>query len=87
MNVVTKYLIRYVAAENGSSTHPLDGWPCNSFSAMQKSTHYVASDCCRVFVQIAWPHHIKNPLNYNKQMEAVHSDFLTSVDPSKKQLN
>src|SRR6266852_3779898 len=48
MNVVTKYLNRRVAAENWSSTHPLDGWRCSSFSVMQKSTHYVASDCYRV---------------------------------------
>jgi len=48
MNVVTKYSNRHVAAENWSSTHPLDGWRCSSFSAMQKSTHYVASDCYRV---------------------------------------
>ena len=66
------------------------GWHCSSFSAQQKSTstQYVIWDCsrivadCGVSVRIAWPHLPKNPRDYDKQMEAVLSDFLTSVTPS-----
>ncbi|MFY9803355.1 MAG: hypothetical protein WA211_07870 [Candidatus Acidiferrales bacterium] len=71
----------------------VDGWRCSSFLAMQKSTQYVDWDCyrvvadCGVFVRIAWPHLPKNPSDYDKQMETVLSDFLTSVGPSKKQSN
>jgi hypothetical protein len=68
----------------------VDGWRCSTFSAMQKSTEYVDWDCyrvvadCGVFVRIAWPHLPKNPPDYDKQMETVLSEFLTSVIPSKK---
>jgi hypothetical protein len=68
-----------------------DGWRCSTFQAMQKSTQYVDWDCyrvvadCGVFIRIAWPHLPKNPPDYDKQMEKVLSDFLTSVGPSKKQ--
>ena len=68
-----------------------DGWRCGTFQAMQKSTQYVDWDCyrvvadCGVFVRIAWPHLPKNPPDYDKQMERVLSDFLTSIGPSKKQ--
>lgn len=71
----------------------VDGWRCTSFSAMQKSTQYVVWDCyrvvanCGVYVRVAWPHLPKNPLAYDKQMETVLSDFLTSVCPSKKLSN
>jgi hypothetical protein len=36
---------------------------------------------CGVSVRIAWPHLPKNPPDYDKQMEAVLSSFLTSVGP------
>jgi hypothetical protein len=71
----------------------VDGWRCSSFSAVQKSTQYVDWDCyrvladCGIFVRIAWPHLPKNPPDYDKQMETVLSDFLTSIGPSKKQAN
>jgi hypothetical protein len=71
----------------------VDGWRCRSFSAMQKSTHYVIWDCyrvvadCGVSVRIAWPHLRKNPSDYDKQMETVLSEFLTSVGPYKKLSN
>jgi hypothetical protein len=71
----------------------VEGWRCSSFSALQKSTQYVAWDCyrvvadCGVSVRIAWPHLPKNPEDYDKQMETVLSDFLTSVRPSEKQPN
>jgi hypothetical protein len=71
----------------------VDGWRCRTFSAMQKSTQYVAWDCyrvvadCGVSVRIAWPHLRKNPPDYDNQMETVLSDFLTSVGPSKKLSN
>lgn len=66
------------------------GWRCAYFSSKQKSTstQYVIWDCsrivadCGVSVRIAWPHLPKNPPDYDKQMEAVLSDFLTSVAPS-----
>jgi hypothetical protein len=66
------------------------GWRCANFSARQKSTstQYVIWDCSRIFadcgvsVRIAWPHLPKNTPDYDKQMEAVLSDFLTSVTPS-----
>jgi hypothetical protein len=68
-----------------------EGWRCATFSATQKSTstRYVIWDCSRIVadcgmsVRIAWPHLPKNPPDYDKQMEAVLSDFLTSVAPSK----
>lgn len=69
----------------------VDGWRCSSFLAMQKATQYVNWDCnrvvagCGVFVRMAWPHLPKNPPDYDKQMETVLSDFLTSVVPFKKQ--
>jgi hypothetical protein len=68
----------------------VDGWRCSSFSATPKSTQYVDWDCyrvvadCGVFIRVAWPHLLKNPPDYDKQMETVLSDFLTSVIPSKK---
>jgi hypothetical protein len=71
----------------------VDGWSCSSFSAMQKLTNYAVWDCyrvvadCGVSVRIAWPHLPKNLPDYDKQMEAVLSDFLTSVVPAQKQSN
>jgi hypothetical protein len=68
----------------------VDGWRCGSFSAMQNSTQYVDWDCyrvvadCGVFVRIAWPHLPKNPTGYDKQMETILANFLSSVGPSKK---
>lgn len=68
----------------------VEGWRCSTFSAIQKSMQYVDWDCyrvvadCGVFVRIAWPHLPKNPPDYDKQMEAVLTDFLTNVVPSKK---
>lgn len=68
----------------------VEGWRCWRFSAMQESTPYADWDCyrvvadCGVFVRIAWPHLPKNPAEYDKRMEAVLSDFLISVVPSKK---
>jgi hypothetical protein len=68
----------------------VEGWLCGSFSAMQRSTEYVVWDCyravgdCGVHVRLAWPHLPKNPTDYDNRMEAVLSDFLTSVGPSKK---
>jgi hypothetical protein len=68
----------------------VDGWSCSSFSGMQKSTNYVVWDChrvvadCGVSVRIAWPHLHRNLADYDKQMETVLSDFLTSVVPSQK---
>jgi hypothetical protein len=79
-----------------TSDHPaeekqlVDGWRCRSFSAMQKSTQYADWDCyrvvadCGVFARIARPHLPKNPTDYDKQMEAVLSDFLKSVVTSQK---
>jgi hypothetical protein len=76
--------------ENNAKEQKLvDGWRCQTFTAMQKSTQYVVWDCysviaeCGVKVRIAWPHLPKNPPDYDKQMEAVLSNFLSSVAPSK----
>ena len=76
--------------ENSATEEKLvEGWRCSTFSGMQKSTQYVIWDCyrivadCGVKVRIAWPHLPKNPPDYDKQMEAILSDFLTSVAPSK----
>lgn len=81
-------------AERGAVNKTLvDGWGCRSFIAMQDKTQYVDWDCyrvvaqCGVFVRMAWPHLPKNPEDYDKQMEKVLSDFLTSVSPSKKLTN
>lgn len=68
----------------------VDGWRCSSFSAMQGATQYVDWDCyrvladCGVFVRMAWPHLPKNPMDYDKQMESILTDFLTSVSLFKK---
>lgn len=67
----------------------VEGWECSTFSAIQRSTQaqYVIWDCrriiadCGVSVRIAWPHLPKNPPDYDKLMEAVLSNFLTSVGP------
>jgi len=82
------------APEDGAVDKTLiDGWGCRSFTAMQNKTQYVDWDCyrvvanCGVFVRMAWPHLPKNPADYDKQMEKVLSDFLTSVGPSKKLTN
>ena len=64
-------------------------WKCSTFSAAQHSTQteYVIWDCRRVVadsgvsVRLAWPHLPKNPPDYDKQMEAVLSSFLTNVGP------
>ena len=76
--------------ENNAREQKLvDGWRCQTFTGQQKSTHYSVWDCyrevadCGVKVRIAWPHLPKNPPDYDKQMEAVLSDFLTSVAPAK----
>ena len=67
--------------------HLVEGWACSSFSAVQGKTSYVIWDCYRVIansgisVRIAWPHLPKNPPDYDKQMEAVLSTFLTNVGP------
>ena len=75
--------------ENNATEQKLvEGWRCSSFTGMQKSTQYVVWDCyrivadCGVKVRIAWPHLPKNPPDYDRQMESVLSDFLTSVAPS-----
>jgi len=80
--------------EHGAVDKPLiDGWGCRSFRANQEKTQYVDWDCyrvvadCGVFVRMAWPHLPKNPVDYDKQMEKVLSDFLTSIVPSKKLTN
>lgn len=85
-------------AKSSPSTDPnakerkfAEGWRCATFSSEQKSTstQYVIWDCsrvvadCGVSVRIAWPHLPKNPPDYDKQMETVLNDFLTSVAPSK----
>jgi hypothetical protein len=68
----------------------VDGWVCRSFTAMQGKTQYVDWDCfravadCGIFVRMAWPHLLRNPKDYDKRMESVLSDVLTSVVPSKK---
>ena len=76
--------------ENNATEQKLvEGWRCSTSTGMQKSTQYVVWDCyrivadCGVKVRIAWPHLPKNPPDYDRQMEAVLSDFLTSVAPSK----
>ena len=75
--------------ENSATEQKLEGWRCSTLTGMQKSTQYVVWDCyrivadCGVKVRIAWPHLAKNPSDYDKQMEAVLFDFLTSVAPSK----
>lgn len=76
--------------ENNATDQKLvDGWRCQTFTGMQKSTQYVVWDCyrvvadCGVKVRIAWPHLPKNPPDYDKQMETVLSDFLGSVAPSR----
>ena len=78
--------------ENDAQERKLvDGWRCYTFSGMQGATQYVVWDCygivgdCGVSVRIAWPHLPKIPPDYDAQMEAVLSDFLMSVVPSKKQ--
>lgn len=80
------------STEQGAKEKSLvEGWRCSTFSAMQQSTEYVVWDCyrvvgdCGVYVRIAWPHLPKNPADYDNRMEAVLTDFLTSVGPFKKQ--
>jgi hypothetical protein len=78
---------------NAQEKKLVEGWRCRSFSAMQESTEYVVWDCyrvvenCAVSVRQAWPHLHKNPPDYDRQMETVLSDFLTSIAPSKKLTN
>ena len=76
--------------ENNATEQKLvEGWRCSTFTGTQKSTQYVVWDCyrtvadCGVKVRVAWPRLPKNPRDYDKQMEAILSDFLTSVAPSK----
>lgn len=76
--------------ENNATEQKLvEEWRCSTSTGMQKSTQYVVWDCyrivadCGVKVRIAWPHLPKNPHDYDRQMEAVLSDFLTNVAPSK----
>jgi len=80
------------STEEGAMEKKLvEGWRCSTLTAMQQSTQYVVWDCyravghCGVSVRIAWPHLPKNPADYDNRMEAVLSDFLTSVGPFKKQ--
>ena len=76
---------------NAQEKNLVEGWVCSTFSAIQRSTQaqYVILDCrriisdCGVSVRIAWPHLPKNPPDYDKQMELVLSNFLTSVGPFK----
>ena len=76
---------------NAQEKKLVDGWGCSTFSAIQHSTQtqYVIWDCrrviadCGISVRIAWPHLPKNPPDYDKQMETVLADFLTSVGPFK----
>ena len=76
---------------NAQEKNLVEGWGCSTFSAIQRSTQaqYVIWDCrrviadCGVSIRIAWPHLSKNPPDYDKQMETVLSDFLTSVGPFK----
>jgi hypothetical protein len=76
---------------NSQEKNLVEGWGCSTFSAMQRSTQaqYVIWDCrrmiadCGVSVRLAWPHLPQNPPDYDKQMEAVLSNFLTSVGPFK----
>lgn len=76
--------------ENNATEQKLvERWRCSSFTGMQKSTQYVVWDCyrivadCGVKVRVAWPHLPKNPPDYDRQMEGVLSDFLTTVAPSR----
>ena len=68
----------------------IDNWNCSSFSAMQGSTRYHVWDCtrkineCGVFVRVAWPELPKNPLGYDKTIEATLVDVLKSVAPAAK---
>ena len=79
------------ADQNAQGKNLVEGWGCSTFSAIQHSTQaqYVIWDCrriiadCGVSVRIAWPHLPKNPPDYDKQMEMVLSNFLTSVGPFK----
>jgi hypothetical protein len=76
---------------NAQEKSLVEGWGCSTFSSIQRSTQtqYVIWDCrriiadCGVSVRIAWPHLPKNPPDYDKQMETVLSNFLTSVGPFK----
>ncbi len=76
---------------NAQGKNLVEGWGCSTFSSIQRSnqTEYVIWDCrriiadCGVSVRIAWPHLPKNPPDYDKQMETVLSNFLTSVGPFK----
>lgn len=74
---------------NAQERNLIEGWACGSFSATQRSTQYVIWDCrrviaeCGISVRAAWPHLPKNPPDYDRQMEVVLSDFLTSVGPFK----
>jgi len=79
------------ADHNAQEKGLVEGWECSTFSAIQRSTQtqYVIWDCrrmiadCGVSVRIAWPHLPKNPPDYDKRMEMVLSNFLTSVGPFK----
>jgi hypothetical protein len=79
------------ADHNAQEKNLVEGWSCSTSSAVQHSTQtpYVIWDCrriiadCGVSVRIAWPHLPKNPNDYDKQMEMVLSNFLTSVGPFK----
>jgi hypothetical protein len=76
---------------NAQEKNLVEGWQCSTFSAVQRSsqTQYVIWDChrivadCGVSVRIAWPHLPKNPADYDKRMEELLSNFLTSVGPFK----
>jgi hypothetical protein len=60
---------------------------CRPKLNMSIGTVYRVVAECGIFVRMAWPHLPENPADYDKQMERVLSDFLTSVSPSKKLAN
>jgi hypothetical protein len=79
------------ADHNAQEKNLVEGWGCSTFSAIQHSTQaqYIIWDCrrviadCGISVRLASPHLPKNPSDYDKQMETVLSNFLTSVGPFK----
>ena len=76
---------------NAQEKKLVEDWGCGTFSAAQQSTktQYVIWDCrrtiadCGISVRTAWPHLPKNPPDFDKQMETVLTNFLTSVGPFK----
>jgi hypothetical protein len=80
-----------VIDHNAQGKSLVESWGRSSSPAIQHSTQvqYVIWDCrrviadCGVSVRIAWPHLPKNSPDYDKHMEMVLSNFLTSVGPFK----